>query len=324
MKGTPFHAASLHEPGRRAYNEDWLYPKDAQDLNGIFMVCDGVGLSTRGDVAAKLVCERFPVHYLNASTAEPAERLAEALRLTEADLRKRIQDEPALAGTATTMTFVDLRQHPLVVAWAGDSRVYHIRNGRIHFVSKDHSVVADLIARGDITPSEARHHPRRNVITKAVMGDIPTEISTAVLADVRQGDYILLCSDGVAGCLNDAIIEQLFGAGRHVDSIKGDIDELCKAQSGDNYTMWLVELTGREWGSARKRARGALMAGLLLAAVLAVVAVLLLPRGGQDSSEVQQNVLPADAPVEAPVRSSLLPPESRPPAADTMASDSAD
>jgi protein phosphatase len=236
--------AFLHERGKRPYNEDSLYPtgRHVSQPGNVFMVCDGVGRSNRGDVASQEVCARFPKHYLLSQQGDPLARLKEALRSTEADLREVIANDPSLIGTATTLTFADITPADPVVAWIGDSRVYHIRDGRVLFVTADHSVVAELIARGEVSVEEARHHPKRHVITRAVTGESPADISFARLDNVLPCDYIMLCSDGVSGALDDGFIERFFRSDQTVARITEEVDRLCRTHSTDNYTMWLLKV----------------------------------------------------------------------------------
>ena len=112
----------------------------------------------------------------------------------------------------TTLTFLAFCTDGVLVAHIGDSRVYQFRRGQgVVFRTRDHSLVEDLIAAGELTPDEARTHPRRNIITRAVQPhqESPVRATFRVLTDVRRGDLFLLCSDGVTEQLEDAAYFQI-------------------------------------------------------------------------------------------------------------------
>lgn len=301
-------SAFLHEQGRRPYNEDSIFPDGpAQPGDRLFMVCDGVGRSNRGDMASSQVCREFPRHYARSSHSDPQARLNEALLATEEHLRELIHQDGSLAGMATTLTLVDLSVENPLVAWIGDSRVYHIRQGEVLFVTRDHSVVAELMARGEITPDQAKSHPKRNVITKAVTGEVPTEISSAALADVQAGDFIMLCSDGVSGCLDDAFIRQTFDASNSVDKVRSQVDRLCGRMSTDNYSMWLIKVEGEVTAPVRSRRSRGLALGIVLVIVLGVTAWFLVPSIlWPTATDPDETGIDTSRP--APSRSILLPP----------------
>ncbi len=256
---------SLHRQGVRSYNEDFLYPEPdtAGEGDRLFMVCDGVGGSVHGDQASRAVCRHFSTfvreneYRLGASAAHVEawkQLLEEALRHTEAQMDASIAQNPGFRGMATTLTFLYLTPHGAVVAWAGDSRVYQLRNGSVCYRTEDHSLVNELFKRGEITEEELENHPRKNIILRAVSGGSnPTKIDVALLGDLRPGDRFLLCSDGVVDGMREADLVDLLSADRPHGGIVDELDTACRLHSRDNYTLYFFELldvTGKPVGAA--------------------------------------------------------------------------
>lgn len=240
------NVVTLHQQGKRSYNEDFLFPEPGEISvrDRLFMVCDGVGGSVQGDQASRLVSKHFS-NYMLRFGHEPHTRelLTAALRHTEQELENYIQAHPDVKGTATTLTFLSLTEFGVTIAWAGDSRVYHIRNNRILYRTKDHSLVNALIDHGEITEEEARVHPKRNTILRAVTGrEEPTRIDVYQTDDVAAGDYFLLCSDGILEAVSDSNLLALLQQESSLEAVCTQIDWLCEKASNDNYTMILLQL----------------------------------------------------------------------------------
>lgn len=244
----------IHEQGVRPYSEDYLYPEPgkATEKSRLFMVCDGVGGSVRGDQASREVCKHFAEYVLQnqSSLGEKANDVAawevflnEALKYTEAQMDLFTQANPECRGMASTLTFLYLSPQGAVVAWAGDSRVYLVRDGEKVFRTSDHSLVYELYRRGEITEAEMATHPRKNVILRAVSGrGNPTKVDVALIQDLRPGDRFLMCSDGVVDGIPESDLLDLLATDRSLGEISDEIAQLCSQHSRDNYTHYLLQL----------------------------------------------------------------------------------
>ena len=210
MKISLNQAYSFTQLGRRANQEDARYPDcDApQGEQHFFVVCDGVGGNEKGEVASRTVCDAFGKAFDGFDWSHP---------LTTADFERALDfafSELARIATpenrdmATTLTFVAFHAGGCFIAHIGDSRVYYVRPGQgIVYRTDDHSLVNALVRAGVITAEEAETHPDRNVITRSVcIPEADQERSSATVVnidDVRPGDYVFLCSDGVLKRLTD-------------------------------------------------------------------------------------------------------------------------
>ncbi|MCB0644940.1 MAG: serine/threonine-protein phosphatase, partial [Phaeodactylibacter sp.] len=246
----------LNEQGIRDYSEDYIYPDQKAGISDQvrqFLVCDGVGGSTRGDQASKFVCSMFPVKVNDKLEQaidsdfipQNQERLLnKALYEVEMDMDAFSEQHPAYRGMATTLTYLNLSKNGAVVAWAGDSRVYQIRNGQVKQRTSDHSLVNELIKRGEITEEQARTHPRKNVILRAISGSSSaTKLDVDIWQDVQKGDVFFLCTDGILEAFeSDHQLAELLSSGMTLDMIRDRIDALCKEHSRDNYSMYLIKV----------------------------------------------------------------------------------
>jgi protein phosphatase len=146
---------------------------------------------------------------------------------------------------ATTLTLCVVQNDNVLLAHIGDSKIFFIRNGYVHYLSEDHSLVNEMVKNGLLTSEDAKTHPKRNVITKAVTADgghIPAEIK--VIGNVQDGDLIFLCTDGVTEAIDEQEIANLLVDSRN-DREKIDfIQSRCQAASKDNYSGYLIRAVG--------------------------------------------------------------------------------
>lgn len=232
----------IYEQGRRELNQDCMYPMPSPDAGGrIFIVCDGVGGSVRGEEASRIVCEVLALYFQKREYAEDAD-FRQALKLAEMALDEFVQQNPDAEGMATTLALLFLHDDGVTAGHIGDSRVYQFRKGDIHFKTHDHSLINELIAGNIITPEQAGNHPSRNVVTRAIMGSRrPSEMDIAHLHDVQPGDYFFLCSDGILESFSDTGLAQLLAREDLNNEEKLElISNTCRQNSRDNYSAWLL------------------------------------------------------------------------------------
>ena len=188
--------------------------------NGIFaVVCDGMGGALGGNVASQMAVDYVIDVVEHAEQDEPGAVMNEALAEANAAVRQRSLTDPECSGMGTTLVAAWLLDnlHAFVLN-VGDSRAYHVSPSGISQITRDHSLVADLVARGKITPEEARTHPNKNIITRALGTDRHTPGDLFEI-DLNAGEYILLCSDGLSNVVTEQ--EILY------EVIYGGADETC-------------------------------------------------------------------------------------------------
>ena len=238
---------SLNEKGKRDNNEDSIYPDPAtnQPVEGLFMVCDGVGGNEKGEVASRLACNTF-AGYIAQNSAESydANYFSDALRHVEAAFDACTAENPQAKGMATTLALAYFNPAGVSMVHIGDSRIYHLRDRAIIRQSKDHSLVNALVATGTITEEEAKHHPKRNIITRAITGASvkPTKPDVYESTSISEGDYFFLCSDGLQEALSDEqLLDIIFGDDNEAEKIE-TIRRHCEQSSNDNYSCILIKI----------------------------------------------------------------------------------
>lgn len=243
--GMPY---ALNEIGGRSNQEDSIFPVkgEANESTRLFLVCDGMGGHENGEVASGLVCSTFGKLLANVDhEGFTVEMFLDALNEAYDALDREDPDPQSMRKMGTTLTFLHLNDHEVVVAHMGDSRVYHVRpseQNAIIYQSSDHSLVNELVRAEIITPEEALTHPRRNVITRAMQPKLDPRHKADVRTfnDVQAGDYFFLCSDGVLESVsNDALVEILRREVADVEKIEA-VKALCAASSRDNFSAYLV------------------------------------------------------------------------------------
>ena len=240
----------LNEIGGRSNNEDSIYPAKPSRQDRLFMVCDGVGGQSKGEVASALTCTYFSEFCLKHQTEKDYKKLFEnALSYTEAKLEEYSNSNPECQGMATTLTAVYFSRHyeTAHICWAGDSRVYHIRNREILFQTKDHSEVQNLIDMGEISPEEAQNYPRRNVILRAVRGkSSPTSLDYKKIEDIKPEDFFFLCSDGILENFGKKELNDWFSKDVNPQTLKNLIRENAEGKTADNFSMYLLKIKSNE------------------------------------------------------------------------------
>jgi protein phosphatase len=232
-------AAGITDTGRRRLrNEDAFICEPP-----LFAVADGMGGARAGEVAAGLAATAIEEHAPDGPRDE-----ADLVALIE-EANRRIWErslaDPATAGMGAVVTaaLVDAQAGTVTIGHVGDSRAYRIRDGAIEQLTTDHSLVAELVESGVLTPEEAEVHPQRSAITRA-LGTEPAVSVDTVAVDALPGDLYLLCSDGLSNMLGDDAIAEI------VASADGDPEHAAEALVGaanahggeDNVTVVLFEL----------------------------------------------------------------------------------
>ena len=241
MTAQHFHSWAVSHPGaKRKHNEDAYV--DRPDL-GVWAVADGAGGHQAGEVASGMIAEALEAITPGLSASELLAEVRLAIERTHDALR----DEAARRGpdvvVASTVVVMLARGEHFACLWAGDSRAYLLRHGVLRQITRDHSLVQELVEAGAIRPEEAVNHPRGNVITRAVGAELDDFVLDKVSDRLIPGDRFLLCSDGLCKTLPDDEIASLLGA---IDGTPPQalVDAALAAEVSDNVTAVTVEYTG--------------------------------------------------------------------------------
>ena len=267
---------SIHEIGQRSNQEDCLYPMPGQQIpdNDVFILCDGMGGHDCGEIASQTVCQAMSSYIREHPDTDFDSALAAAYDALDA------KDNGAEKKMGTTLTFVKFDEGRCIVAHIGDSRIYQIRPSekRIVHVTRDHSLVNDLIACGELTPEEAKNSPRKNVITRAMQPhqERRAKADVAILTDIKAGDYFYMCSDGMLEISEDQDIVNVLSSDKS-DAQKIDILRGVTRDNKDNHSAHLIRVVSFDGGAGVKPGRRKMILSLL-AVLLLLAALLLCPR----------------------------------------------
>lgn len=201
----------------RKTNEDAFYVPDGNFDLPLFMVADGMGGHQAGDVASRValsaMVDFFKSQPDDSYKLDMSRALRQAIRYSNLKVFMMANNASKLTGMGTTMAAVVFHNDRMYVAHIGDSRVYVHRDGKLLRITEDHSLVAELVKNGKLTEEEARNHPQRNIITRAI-GTERDVLADIIEWPVKPGDIVLLCTDGLTGLVSDA---EIF---KHIDENK--------------------------------------------------------------------------------------------------------
>lgn len=258
--------SGLTDIGRvRAHNEDAILTEPP-----LFAVADGLGGHEAGEVASNIAIAAL----LDAAPARAdAKALGRAVRAANSAVIKAAREGRGREGMGTTLTAVVAEGPLLAVAHVGDSRAYLLHGAVLERVTRDHSMVADMIDQGTLTEEQARVHPHRSVITRA-LGTDPNMYADTFEVDASPGDRLLLCSDGLTGMLTDDQIAELLGEyGDPELAARALIDAANDAGGHDNISVIVVDISGETPVSPSRSHRAWLAVLIWALALLAVVGI---------------------------------------------------
>ena len=241
MKVSIFKPQCISEKGKRGKNEDWIYPNcsNAKESNRLFIVCDGLGGHVFGEIASRLACESFLDYIAFEENLLPEN----VLKFIEMRFSEYIEMLPECNGMGTTLSFLKFEKEFAYIGWVGDSRVYHVRNGKILLQTRDHSLINELIKKGELSVKEAKYDPRKNIITNVISGEYhPAYIEYKKIEDIKPDDYFLLCTDGFLENIDDNLIEVTLIKNYTVENIKAKFESICNNATSDNYSMVLIKI----------------------------------------------------------------------------------
>ncbi|HXV56400.1 MAG TPA: Stp1/IreP family PP2C-type Ser/Thr phosphatase [Gaiellaceae bacterium] len=211
----------------------------------LFVVADGMGGAQAGEVASRLAAAAFR-EFHDADGLEPEERLAAIVQEANRRIYERARRDSEVSGMGTTVTAALVTDDRVAIGHVGDSRAYRLRDGRLEQLTEDHSLVADLMRSGRLTPEEAEAHPQRSVITRALGTDPEVDVDTSAV-EAQPGDLFLLCSDGLTTMVSDEEILRLVAEASTLDDAAARLVKAANSGGGeDNVTVVLFALEGDE------------------------------------------------------------------------------
>ena len=248
-----FDSGATSDRGKvRAVNEDSWF---ANVSNGVWLVADGMGGHTNGQMASRKIAECAGSVGQPASAPDLLARFTDRMYRANDELVAYSEANEGLVLGSTLVAILVFGTHYACV-WAGDSRAYLVRGGQLVQVSHDHTEMQDLIDRGLLTREEARHYPRRNVITRAIGVDNNLELDT-VHGQVLPGDRFVLCSDGLTGYVPDEEICDIVSSLAPQAACDRLVELTLARGAGDNVTVVIAHCRDKSSKTVRPHAPAA-------------------------------------------------------------------
>lgn len=206
-----------HQGGVRPQNQDSFAEEQLEDGRILAIVCDGMGGARAGNIASSMAVDIF-MHQFRQGSGDDRERMQEAASCANYQIYQRAASELNCHGMGTTLVAALVDNQKAMILNEGDSRAYHICQEGIALITRDHSYVEDLVIQGKLSREEARRHPNKSWLTRAV-GSEPMLMADYFQRSIAAGEYILLCSDGLSNTVTEQ--EMLY------EVIHGASDETC-------------------------------------------------------------------------------------------------
>ncbi len=226
---------------RREMNQDYMYTSETPvgNLPNLLILADGMGGHNAGDYASRYTVEAIVDFVKRSRDGAPVAVLKDAIWQANESVMEKSQTDIDLEGMGTTVVAATVIDGALYVANVGDSRLY-LLNDTIVQVTKDHSYVQEMVRRGEIAPEEARMHPDRNIITRAIGGGHDIDVDFFEV-ELGKGDRILMCSDGLTDMLGDREIFDIAGRQGSAAAVGALVDAANARGGNDNITVILAE-----------------------------------------------------------------------------------
>lgn len=230
---------------KRSVNQDSFYCSNEPVgiLPNCFIVADGMGGHNAGDFASRFVVDCFLSSVRSGSERTPIQAIEEGVRLANEGLIRKANEMKELEGMGTTFVMATIDENnEMIVANIGDSRLYLAEEGRLKQITMDHSLVAEMVRNGEIKKEEARYHPQKNVVLRAVS---TRNIVTPDFYKLRLApdSYVLLCSDGLSDMLDESEILKIISEYEEVSDIAEKMVAVANENGGkDNITLILIKV----------------------------------------------------------------------------------
>ncbi len=233
----------------RKMNQD--YYRASGDVPPLFILCDGMGGHLSGDIASRSAAESAETFIrmqsiLDLSESKAARILKNAVSYANKIVYSRAQTTEDFSGMGTTMDICLVDFDMLYIAHVGDSRVYLFRGGELSQLTRDHSLVEEMVESGMISKSEAENHPNKNVITRAIGTNFSVE-NDFISLPMQNDDMILMCSDGLSNMLSETEIKNLLISDVNLEHVAENLINRANENGGrDNITAIVFKKTKKE------------------------------------------------------------------------------
>lgn len=228
---------------RRETNQDYMFTSEnaVGNLPNLFLVADGMGGHAAGDYASRFTVDKIVEHITQSDEREPVALLKKAVAYANHLLLEEANADAKKAGMGTTIVGATCMNDKLYVANVGDSRLYIINQEKIVQITRDHSLVEEMVRMGEMDKEDAKEHPDKNIITRAI--GVGAEVSVDFFeTQVAKGDTILLCSDGLTNMIDDKDIKQIVLGQRDIVEKAERLIQTANENGGrDNITVVLIE-----------------------------------------------------------------------------------
>lgn len=232
---------------KRQLNQDFVFSEDSQvgKLPNLYIVADGMGGHNAGDFASKYTVETVVREIKNSIETKTFRIIGKAIRVANELLRVKAREDVKLYGMGTTIVVATIENHQAQIANVGDSRLYIVGNDGIRQITRDHSLVEEMVRMGGMQPEVARNHPDKNIITRAVGARDSVEVDFFT-EELNPGDIILMCSDGLSNMLSDEEINSIVSMDLPLeDKAQKLIDSANENGGKDNIAVVLIDDFGK-------------------------------------------------------------------------------
>lgn len=228
---------------KRKVNQDYLFTSEEPvgNLPNLFIVADGMGGHNAGDYASKLTVETMISEITDSFEKNPVLIFRKAISVANEKILQTAAQSQELEGMGTTVVAATCMGKYLQVANVGDSRLYIVNDKTIRQITRDHSLVEEMVRIGTITREEARNHPDKNIITRAIGASESVEADYFTV-ELEDGDVVLMCTDGLTNMLEDEEIRMIMSGARDiVEQAQTLVDTANKNGGKDNISVVLIE-----------------------------------------------------------------------------------
>lgn len=228
---------------RRETNQDYMYTSETNvgNLPNLFLVADGMGGHAAGDYASRFTVQKITEFVRESKQQEPVAVIKQAIVYANALLLREANSDPGKRGMGTTLVAATIKDRKLFASNVGDSRLYVVNHKGIRQITRDHSLVEEMVRMGEMDKEEAKDHPDKNIITRAI-GVLPDVSADFFEVEIDPGDMVLMCSDGLTNMVRDEEIRQIILGQRDIVEKAEKLVETANRNGGrDNITVVLIE-----------------------------------------------------------------------------------